>query len=167
MTRHARHLLGPALAGLLLAACAPVGGPGDAAALVAFTLAQNRGDPAAAADLFAPDGLYEGIGACSPVACVGRAAIAEAMEIEAGFGTSHLLHPRSPFDGGWTRDEVRWTTPMGPHADRIVADVAVEIGPSGITALRFVADPTDAQTASVLAWIARWREQPRYDAEAP
>ena len=56
----ARGLARLAPAALLLAACAPAGGDGDAA-LLGFVEAQNRGDADAATALFAPDGLYEGV----------------------------------------------------------------------------------------------------------
>ena len=51
---------------------------------------------------------------------------------------------------------MRWDA-LAPLADRVVYGVAVETGPGGITALRFVPDAADAQTAGVLAAQARVR----------
>jgi hypothetical protein len=152
---HRAILISFALAVLLPSACARPDDGADAA-LVGFTQAQNRGDAAAAAGLFAPDGLYEGVLVCSPNACVGRVAVREALESEAIGGTHHLLHAPAAL-GARRLDEVRWSS-LTSLADRVVCSVVVEMGTGGVTAMRFVPDYADGQTAHVLAAQARVRE---------
>jgi hypothetical protein len=152
----AQDLASLAVAALLLAACAPGSADGDAA-LLGFVEAQNRGDADAAAAMFAPDGLYQGVLVCSPIACVGRPAIGEALATEAGDRTRHRLHARSPLGDERRRDEVRWDS-LATLADRIVCDVAIDVGPGGIISMRFVPDASDSATGRVLAAQARVRE---------
>lgn len=115
--------------------------------------AYERGDVAAIVSLFADDGVFVGGGGCRPTPCVGKAAIQRAYESQLT-GNYRL----TVLDRQVAGDTISWRATLVNDATsaagvaRIVTTGTAEVRAGKIASLRGLPDPSDAETATFVAW---------------